>query len=80
MLTLDSNCLIQLLDSDTFDSCFNGGVMLRQLTDLNFKMVPSLLAVREMSPLKFQKLCCINLQRRILDFIRHPRWNFCWNS
>ena len=35
--------------ADTFDSCFNGQRMLRQLTDLNFKVIPSLLAVTEIS-------------------------------
>ena len=38
--------------ADTFDSCFNGWIMLRQLTDLNFIMIPSLLAAREVSPLE----------------------------
>ena len=31
------------------DSCFNDRLMSRQLTDLTFKMIPSLLAVRKMS-------------------------------
>ena len=39
--------------TDTFDSCFNGRIMLRQLTDVNFKMIPSLLAAREIYPLEF---------------------------
>ena len=29
-----------------FDSCFNGRLMLRQLTDLNFKMITFLLVAR----------------------------------
>ena len=43
----------------TFDSCYNVRLMLRQLTNLNFKwkrlikMMPSLLAVREISPFRF---------------------------
>ena len=32
--------------ADTFDGCFNSHFTLRQLTDLNFKMVLSLLAVK----------------------------------
>ena len=61
---LQKNFLRNILESDTedtFDSCFNCRIMLRQLTCLNFKMIPSSLAAREMSPLEFQKLCCIHL-------------------
>ena len=39
--------------ADIFDSCFNGQIMLRQLTDLNFKMIPSLPAAKEISRLEF---------------------------
>ena len=39
--------------ADTFDGCFNGWLMLRQVTGQNFKMIPSILAVREISPLEF---------------------------
>ena len=39
--------------ADTFDSCFNCRIKLRQLTDLNFKMIPSLLAGRKIFPLEF---------------------------
>ena len=39
MIIIDNNALItNILESDpadTFDSCFNGQIMLRQLTDLN---------------------------------------------
>ena len=71
--------LTNILESDTadtFDSCFNGGIMLRQLTDLNFKMLQSLLAAREKSRLEFSKLCYIPLQSLILDPVRHLIWNF----
>ena len=39
--------------TDTFDSCFNGPLMLRHLIDLNFKMITSVLAAREISPIEF---------------------------
>ena len=29
----------------------------------------SLIAVREISPFEFEELCCIQLQRRILDLV-----------
>ena len=32
--------------TDTLVGCFNGRLMLRQLTDLNFKMITSLLAAK----------------------------------
>ena len=56
--TLQKNFRTDILESntvqtDTFDSCFNDWLMLRQLTDLNFKMIPSFLAVREISPHEF---------------------------
>ena len=44
---------VQTNTADTFDSCFNGGLILRQLTELKFKMIPSLLGVREIFPLEF---------------------------
>ena len=53
---LQKNCQTNVHESDTadtFDSCLHGRVMLRQLTDLNLKMIPSLLAVREISPPEF---------------------------
>ena len=53
---LQKNFRTNILESDTadtFDSCFNCRIILRQLTDLNFKMIPSLLAAREISPLEF---------------------------
>ena len=68
------NILTNILETgteDTFDSCFNGRIMLRELTYLNFKTIPSLLAAREISLLEFSKLCCI--QRHILDPARHLR-------
>ena len=45
--------ILKSYTADTFDSCFNDRIMLRQLTDMNFKMIPSLLAAREISPLEF---------------------------
>ena len=56
---LQKNFPTNILESDTadaFDSCFNGRIMLKQLTDLNFKIIPSLLAAREISSLEFSKL------------------------
>ena len=53
---LQKNFQTNILESDaadTFDSCFNGGLMLRQLTELNFKMIPSLLGVRELFMFEF---------------------------
>ena len=53
---LQKNFQANILESeaaDTFDSCFNCRIILTQLTDLNFKMIPSLLASREVSPLEF---------------------------
>ena len=51
------NCRTNTLESDTaqilFESCFNGRLMLRQSTYLNFKMIPSFLAIRKISPLEF---------------------------
>ena len=47
---LQKNFQTNILESDTtdtFDIYFNVWIMLRQLTDLNFKMIPSLLGVRE---------------------------------
>ena len=53
---LQKNFRTNILESDTtdtFDSSFNGWIMLRQLTDLSFKMISSLLAAREISSLEF---------------------------
>ena len=53
---LQENFRTNLLESDTadtFDSCFNCRIILTQLTDINFKMIPSLLAAREISPVEF---------------------------
>ena len=53
---LQKNFQTNILESDTtdtFDSYFNVWIMLRQLTDRNFKMIPSLLAVREICLLEF---------------------------
>lgn len=36
-----------------FRSCFNGRLMLKQLVDLSFKLIPSLPAVRKISPFEF---------------------------
>ena len=47
--------------------------MFRQLTDLNFEMIPSLLAAREISPVELYKVYCFHLQRHILDPARHLR-------
>ena len=53
--------------------------MRRQLTDLNFKweelvkMIPSLFAVREITPFQLYDLFCIHLGIYILDLV-HPRW------
>ena len=46
---VEQNAQINIFESDTaqiLDSCFNGRLMLRRITDLNFKMITSLLAVR----------------------------------
>ena len=44
---------LQSYTADTSDSCFKSRIMLKQLTDINFKMISSLLAAREISPLEF---------------------------
>ena len=44
-----STSIFESNTADTFDSCFNGQRMLRQLTDLIFKIIPSLLAATEIS-------------------------------
>ena len=53
---LQKNLRTNIVDSntsDTFDSYFNGRILLKQLTDLNFKKLSSLLAARELPPLEF---------------------------
>ena len=51
--------ILEKASAHTFDRCFNGRLMFRQLTDLNFKWIemirvmPSLLAVSETSPIEF---------------------------
>ena len=46
---------------NTFNSCSSAQLMLKQLTELNFKMILSFYPAIEISPLGFQKLCCIHL-------------------
>ena len=51
--------ILEKASAHTFDRCFNGRLMFRQLTDLNFKWIemiramPSLLAVNETFPFEF---------------------------
>lgn len=46
---------------NTFNSCSSAQLMLKQLTELNFKMILSFYPAIEISPLGFQNLCCIHL-------------------
>ena len=55
---------------------------LSKLTEVHLKwrefieMLPSLLAVREISLLEFEELCNIQVQQHLLDSVRHIRWTF----
>ena len=59
MQKLFQTTILEKASAHTFDRCFNGRLMFRQLTDLNFKWIemirvmPSLLAVNETSPFEF---------------------------
>ena len=80
---LQKNFQTNILESDTantFDSCFNSRIMLRQLTDLNFKMIPSLLVTRKYLRLTF-KSCVVSTCKG--TFCTHSGisdGNFCENS
>ena len=53
---LQKNLRTNIVDgntADTFDSYFNGRILIKQLTDLNFKKISPLLAARELPPLEF---------------------------
>ena len=65
-----------------FDSYFNGRLMFRQLTDLNFgwiklmKVVLSLIALRDIFPSDMLDLCCIHLLIRILEPVKYLKRTF----
>ena len=65
--------------TDTFDSCFNGQLMFRQLTDLNLKIISSLPADREISALILKAVLYPPAETHS-GASQHPRWNFCKNS